>query len=231
MARRMKRKTRRYIFNVLYNDILNWLNQAEQWTENWTKPIKKWPFLRTGIHSYDRPKTKQAEAAAPKLKNVDIVRADPDGTTLRIMFRKERLCLASFVYDNSKHKYVLIVHTCMDTVENSNKFPHKAWFLFFFAKRALVHALTQRSIRAGGYTKLLSDPDNIEIDYAGLHTIFGGVATTPTVKSTWLRLVKVRAIANKMLYSNIKDTSKRILANNKADKFIQNMQNLITANT
>lgn len=230
MARRMKRKTRRAIFATLYNDISAWVQQAAELTNNWTNKIDKWPSLKTGIYSYDRPRTKKQSTAAPKLKNVDKVRVDvlPDRTC--IMIRKENLCLATFLWDASAQRYVCIISNGIDQGDQTLKPVHKTWFLFYMARRALIHTLTQRGIKAGGYHKVSTDPDNIEVIYDGLRTIYGGSAVKPEPKSSWLRFLKIKAIANKLVTALIKNPDKRKRAIDRVDKFIFTIQNLITAN-
>lgn len=226
----MKRRTRRNIFNTLFTAISNWLEEADKATNNWKKPISKWPYLRTGVYSYDKPKTQKAAEAGPKLKSVDVVRVATDGTTAKIMFRKENLCLASFIWDANKKAYVLVIASALDTADKLLRPKHKTWFLFFLARRALIHALTQRGIKAGGYKKISTEPDNVEINYAGLHTVFGGVASNQPPKTTWLRFLKVRAIVNKIACTFIKDTEKRKLVTSRVENFIKTMQNIIATN-
>lgn len=229
MAYRMKRKTRRKIFQTLYDAFEIWLKKADLYTNHWTEKPKKWPFLKTGIYSYDKPKTKKAAENGPRLKAVDTVRLQVDGSEARIIVRKENICIGAFVWDESNNRYVLIIHNSLDTANRGNKFAHKAWFLFYMARRALIHALTMKGIEAGGYRKLTNDSDNITVIYDGLHVVFGGNATAPIIKSTYLRFAKVRALANKLVCSFIKDTTKRQRAIARVDKFINVVQNLITS--
>lgn len=230
MARRMKRKTRRAIFNTLYTDISTWLQKVAELTNNWRRPITRWPFLRTGIYNYDKPKTKKAAEEGPKLKGVDVVRLEVKDDHARIIVRKEQLCIASLVWDKASNRYVLIVHSTINQQDKSVRIVHKTWFLFYMARRALIHALTQRGIAAGGYRKVSDDPDNIEVIYDGLRVIYGGSAAKPEPKSSWLRFVKIKALAGKLLYSLIKNPEKRKRAMDRVDKFITTIQKLITSN-
>ena len=228
MAYRMKRKTRRKIFQTLFEAFEVWLKQADKATNHWTEKPNKWPFLRTGIYSYDKPKSKKEMETGPRLKGVDTVRLQVDGSEARIMVRKENICIGAFVWDEANKKYVLIIHNSLDTANRENKFVHKTWFLFFMARRALIHALTMKGIAAGGYKKLTNTDDNITVIYDGLSVVFGGNATTPVIKSTWLRFAKVRALANKLICSFIKNPEKRQRAVNRVDNFVTVIQNLIS---
>lgn len=154
--------------NMLAGPVNLWFANARKVTENWTKETDQMKAIGFGLKR--RAKTNaNGEKVEANVKKQDSVQFIKVGTSIHILFRKEKIRIGVLAWNKKKQRYVLFLASHLG--DGIQKYTNKHYYLFLSLRRAIINNLICHAIASKmNYKKL---KDNTVVDFAGLLTVLG----------------------------------------------------------
>ena len=172
-----------------------WFANARKVTENWTKETDQMKAIGFGLKR--RAKTKaNGEKEEAKVKMQDIVQFIKVGTSIHILFRKEKIRLGVLAWNKKLQRYMLFLASHLG--DGTKKYTNKHYYMFLSLRRAIIDNLICHSIASKKPYKKMNE--NAVVDFSGLLTVLGMAAVpvkeiSPEELNKWISRHRIASSA------------------------------------
>lgn len=157
--------------NMLAGPVNLWFANARKVTENWTKETDQMKAIGFGLKRRAKLDSNGNKLEA-KVKMQDIVQFIKVGTSIHILFRKEKIRLGVIAWNKKKQRYMLFLASHLG--DGTQKYTNKHYYMFLTLRRAIIDNLICHAIETKmNYKK---SNENTVVDFSGLITVLGMTA-------------------------------------------------------